>query len=287
MTKQDQTELFIDTLNLELEQTHRGNCPGCMGVNTFVATRHHDGKVTYFCYRPSCGVRGALQSVVRKVDVEAMLTRVNAPHETLSTKFVLPDYVVMNVPLSTHEDLRKYVDRYPWVMEWEDVRWDARDNRLVHIIKDSKGNMLDAIGRAVNPRRGQPKTKVYGKGEHPLLAQSVDPKGNSLPKDCYKDLTVVIVEDINSALRLNAKANIDACAINGTYLRDSFVPYLLEYDTCVIVLDGDATAKAVNMHRQLLQYTKARWLPAGNIDIKDMNDELFGRTVDFILEEQE
>lgn len=227
-----------------------------------------------------------VRSVVRKADVESLLTRVNSPHDQLSTKFTLPDSVVMNLPLSINEDLSAYIDRYPWIVEWEDVRWDARDNRLVHIIKDHKGNIVDAIGRAVNPRKGQPKTKVYGKGEYPLLAQSEDAKGNLMPAECYKDMAVVVVEDINSALRLNSDANIDACAINGTYMRDSFVPHLTQYGQCIIILDSDAVSKAAKMKSQMEQYIPTCFFPLDDNDIKDMGKEQFIGLVSSILQLQ-
>ena len=118
---------FVDGLNLAIDQTGRYNCPECGGVNTFVVTREIAG-VAFFCFRQSCGVKGYSKPNVTVHDIEIYLDKLNVPHEMFSHKFTVPEYVVMTLPVG-FKPLDAYVERYPWVLDYEDGRWIVTGKR--------------------------------------------------------------------------------------------------------------------------------------------------------------
>lgn len=261
MTKHwDKITEFVDSLGLAINQTGRYNCPSCGGVNTFVVTRHLDG-IPFFCFRQGCDVKGHSKPNVTVHDIEAYLDTLNVPHDTFSQKFTLPEYVVMTMPVG-FKPLDDYVGRYPWVLDHEDVRWDIKNHNIVWMIKDEKGALVDALGRAVAPRIGQPKNKRYGRSGVPFIAP-----GSS--KFC------VVVEDINSALRLSIVRDITAIALMGTHIPSSYVKHIKRYAPAYVALDADARTKELNAVNTLAPYLEASIVAMTGPDIKDMTLEQF------------
>lgn len=254
---------YVQTLNLHINQTHRGNCPECGGYNTFVASRHYDGALTYFCFRASCSLRGVVSTSVRKSDVAEWLRRNKIAHDMISDKFEIPEYVVQTLP-PDHDGLNRYLSRYPWAIDYEDVRWDVRDERLVWVMHDFKTNaVVDMVGRAVSPRPGQPKVKRYGKSGMPFVT-GFNPYGG----------IKIVVEDVTSALRIARQTPLYGVAILGTHLQEPYIPYLTDADRVVIMLDNDATDKAMAMANKLKQYVPTIWVKLQE-DLKDMGAEAF------------
>lgn len=250
---------FSESLSLALGQDLRVNCPICFGVNTFVVKRYPDALV-WFCYRSTCGTKGSTDTYVTAQDVQAYLVSRGIRHDQIGVKFQVPEYVIQTLP-TDHDDLNKYLDKYPWVRGYTDLRWDIREERLVYVLKDDKGNLLDAHGRAVAPRKGQPKTKNYGKTMTPAVLRGATD-------------FVVVVEDIVSAIRLNV-AGISSCAILGTYLHDAHVPFLSNFSNAIICLDADAATKAYSAKRKLEQYIPTGLFMLIGSDVKDKNQDDF------------
>lgn len=261
---------FVQSLNLDIGQTTRLNCPACAGVNTFVATRHADSLVTYHCYRPICETKGGYRANMTAEDVTRYREKVNNGDIVSSRKatFELPESIVANVPVHTNEDVSAYIDKYPWVLDYLDLRWDARENRLVYVVYDMQDDMADAIGRAVVVNHKQPKSRFYGDGNTPVVLYS---------EDNIRNKTVLVVEDICSAVRLNILSDFNVVALNGTYMKPSYIPYLTQFDRCVIMLDADALYKNIKMSNQMEQYMPSTSYSVGEYDVKDLPNDRFER----------
>ena len=147
-------------------------------------------------------------------------------------KFQLPEYIV---PFPK--------DRFNEVnLSWEVRIWkdhcmkDVKDDRVVFLIRDSKGNIIDAIGRALGKRL--PKWKRYGNSRLPFVAWG---NGNScvLVEDCYSACTV-------------ANHNITGVALLGTSLLEEHKRFLsINFDEVVVALDPDALSKTLQIRREL------------------------------------
>ena len=48
---------YVDSLDLQMDESYRGNCPICNGKNTFTALKTGN-KILYNCYKVNCDVRG-------------------------------------------------------------------------------------------------------------------------------------------------------------------------------------------------------------------------------------
>lgn len=255
----DPVAYYVEGLNLAIDQHGRYNCPGCGGVNSFLVSRDVKG-IWYTCFRQGCDVSpNVITPTVTVSDIEQYLETLNVKHEQVSKKFQLPEYVVQTLP--DFEPLNAYIKRYPWVTNYEDVRWDVRNHNLVWIVKDAKGSLVDAMGRAVAPRKGQPKVKRYGKSRTPFIVEgSTD--------------FIVVFEDIPSALRVS-QLGYSAGALMGTELPAGYVSHLKRFKSAYIVLDADAVSKAFKVQRSLEQYMETSVLILHGPDVKDMNIEEF------------
>jgi len=260
---------FVQSLNLDIGQTTRLNCPACAGVNTFVATRHADSLVTYHCYRPICDTKGGYRANMTAEDVTRYREKVNNGDIVNKgrAKFELPESTVANVPVHTNEDVAAYVTKYPWVLDYFDLRWDARENRLVYVVYDMQDDMVDAIGRSVVVNHKQPKSRFYGDGNTPVVLYSED--------NARSHRSVVVVEDICSAVRLNILADFNVVALSGTYMKPSYIPYLTQFDKCVIMLDADALDKNIKMANQMDQYMPSKSYSISDYDVKDLPKDRF------------
>ena len=48
---------YIESLDLQIEETYRVDCPLCNGNNTFTATKTHEN-ILYNCYKAGCSIQG-------------------------------------------------------------------------------------------------------------------------------------------------------------------------------------------------------------------------------------
>lgn len=259
MTYSD-VENFVLAQNLGLDQSARTNCPVCKNAEqSFSITRHHDGKIAYMCFRASCGVHGYVGTTLTKHDWEGYLDKINTKHDQFSQKFEIPEYIVQTLDNDLTKD---YLKRYPWVARYEDLRWDIREHRLVYVIKDEKDKPRCAWGRAMYPRKGQPKMKFYGKDAYPIVFEATE-------------LECIVVEDMTSALRLYEKG-YSAAPIMGTHLSDGYIAPLRKYKKVHVCLDFDATGKGISIVRKLRsQGIDACITMLTEHDIKDMDADQF------------
>ena len=129
---------YVDNLDLQLEERHRGNCPSCDGHNTFTVTRTTSG-VLYNCYKAGCNLSGASGVTIRVSDMVHKDAK-------MEKEFVLPDYVVRNRP-----------EIQEWATQWNldanhfQLQYDVKENRVVFPVYN-KHKIVDATGRATSKK---------------------------------------------------------------------------------------------------------------------------------------
>src|SRR5210317_731556 len=87
---------FIDTLDLHVDATYRGDCPVCHGKNTFTVTRDL-GNVLYNCYKNSCRIAGAHHKNMDAFTIKTLLTHgytSESYSEQELCRYDVPPYIV-------------------------------------------------------------------------------------------------------------------------------------------------------------------------------------------------
>lgn len=248
---------FIESLDIHVGQTHRGDCPVCNGRNTFTATNDM-GSVLYNCYKNSCRLSGSYQVNVDSQIIRSLLADRNSPEsyseQDLCT-FDLPPYIVPYKEVTSPIDpmfLRKY-DINP-----EDVMYDIRQDRLVFPVYTEQSRLVDAVGRSLTKR--QPKWLRYASSPVPYV------------RGRCNDVAVV-VEDAISAYVVGEHFGDHCCgvALLGTQLTAFHKKYIKTwFDNVIVALDPDARDKTVRMARELKGMA---------LNLKD--DLKYGRLEDF------
>ncbi len=229
---------YIDTLDLDVDRTYRGNCPVCHGDNTFTATRDHIN-VKYNCYKNSCGIGGSQRRQLNASDIVSLQGRINA-RESYSqwelSPFEAPPYLVPYEQAEYPID-PTFLDRYD--IDPKDVMYDVRQDRVVFPVYTESAVLVDAVGRSMTGK--QPKWLRYASSPMPY----VEGGNNSV---------AVLVEDAISAYVVGNMFMEECCAVAllGTQLTEFHRRYIQEHFSRVIVaLDPDALDKTIKIAREL------------------------------------
>ena len=245
---------YVDNLDLQLEERHRGNCPSCDGHNTFTVTRTTSG-VLYNCYKAGCDLSGASGVAIRVSDMLHKATKTEQ-------EFVLPDYVVRNRP-----------EIQEWATQWNldanhfQLQYDVKENRVVFPVYN-KHKIVDATGRATS-KKVAPKWKRYGT--------------SSLAYTTGNGPIAVLVEDVISAAVISlVDDNCMGVAILGTSLLSAHVEQLQACTGIIVALDPDAARKTLEFTRQLRGE-----LPNTRVYALNLEDDLKYRRKNDIVNVQE
>lgn len=217
---------LVKSLNTPSGVTQRYNCVFCGGHNTLGVTKSH-GKISWHCFRASCGSRG-------KSDVSLTVSELRSKAPALPTKFTLPPHFTY----VSNQDAINWLSR--WNCNWAiskgyaEIRYDPRQHRIVFLVRDSEGEIVDAAGRALH-YGVKPKWHRYNNSGTPLVIG----KGDT----CY------LCEDAASACALSHFGA--GIALLGTHLSDATIPLLRGFKKCVVCLDPDAKLKALAMQRRV------------------------------------
>ena len=238
--KQDLAEYIK---SLKVTTSYRGNCPVCHNKNTFSVTKINEYLI-FHCFHASCHTTG-------KVKNELSLDTIR--NKSQPTTKSLPNFIEIN------DDCRQYlidnhcIDAYN--NSYADIRYDPKQNRCVFMLKDHKGVIKGAVGRALNSTL--PKWFVYSRMEF-------------CPFFCNGDFSAaILVEDCASAC--SASRHLCGIALLGTTLNTAVIPYLLPYSHLYIALDDDATVKAIEMQKTLALYKPTKIIPLRK-DLKYFSD---------------
>jgi hypothetical protein len=225
---------YIDYLDLDSGQFHRGNCPACGGSNTFTATNNM-GEIQYNCYKLDCKVKGLYYKDLSAAEIQELMRKRPAPVKTEPETMEIPEYVVQ--PTVEHDKFQRFVKR--WGIPSYGLLYDVKDERVVFPIY-YKGRIIDANGRAVGGKI--PKWYRYT-GE---ASYYITGKGS----------TLLLVEDVVSAMIAALEVpDISVMAILGTSLTDKHIAKIGEYDKIIVALDPDAWMKGIEFTKQIQSWT--------------------------------
>ena len=234
---------YIYSLNIDIGDTRRVDCPLCKGYKTFTVTNNM-GSLLWNCYKASCNVSGKKRVHLSIDDIQTTFNK--SVEATKDNTFVLPEYIV---------DRKNTPDLVSWCNKWSlnasnlDLRYDVKEHRVVFpVYKDNK--IVDAIGRSLGKRL--PKWKKYGNSGLPFSF------------GCGKG--AVVVEDCVSAAVVGSDVLVGV-AVLGTSLSEAHKQYLSQFSTAVIALDPDALPKTLAFAKELRGYVS-------DVRVLKLNDDL-------------
>ena len=241
---------YVDSLNLEPEESRRLDCPSCGHKGTFSVTNRH-GVSMWNCFYAGCDVKGRSNRRMTRENARELLK----PHNLSPTPTVFqkpPTWV-----RTLNQECYDYLDSvYTYPHRFGDIWYDVRRNRVVYGIRDADGNLVDGNGRTLEGRK--PKWYRYGKYRGGSLH---NPLGYS---------TVVVVEDMPSAISISDW--VAGYALLGTDMRDEHIDDLKKFKRVIIALDNDATDKALKHVCKLSKYADTDFLMLKH-DLKTMGEE--------------
>ena len=229
---------YINQLDLQLDERHRGDCPVCNGRNTFTVSRTLEG-ILYNCYKAGCNLSGTKTTFVTVQDA------LNRKERSVDKgPFVLPDHVVPN---------RKEID--DWAKDnfiiGTELLYDVKEDRIVFpVVHDRK--VVDATGRSINKYK-KPKWKRYGSSQY---AYTIG-----------RGIVAVVVEDCISAARVsNVVKNCVGVALMGTSLLPKHIEQLKDFDVILVALDPDAVKKTLEFTATLRAQLDSKNIFAVNLE---------------------
>lgn len=215
---------FIESLDLQIDESYRGNCPECYGKNTFTVTKTAT-KILYNCYKLNCSLRGNSSYNFTVMDEKNRREKQRAP----DVKFSLPTYVVNKLHIT-----KNWGKQYG--IENAEMLYDVKENRIVFPVLH-EGAIVDATGRSINKKQ-KPKWKRYGTSGYAYTSG-------------VGRLAVIVEDCISASVVPTLNCVFTGVALMGTSLLPNHIKQLQEYDKILVALDPDAVNKTVEFTRQL------------------------------------
>ena len=242
---------YIYSLNIDIGDTRRVDCPLCKGYKTFTVTNNM-GSLLWNCYKASCNVSGKKRVHLSIDDIQTTFNR--SVEATKDNTFVLPEYIV---------DRKNTPDLVSWCTKWSlnasnlDLHYDVKEHRVVFpVYKDNK--IVDAIGRSLGKRL--PKWKKYG--------------NSGLPFSFGCGKVAVVVEDCVSAAVVGSDVLVGV-AVLGTSLSEIHKKHISQFSTAIIALDPDALPKTLFFAKELRGHVR-------DVRVLKLNDDLkYNNSKDF------
>lgn len=232
MTNYKEQVEWVKTLSIKEGNRVTTDCPFCGGKNKFSVDRF-DGKLVWNCYRASCNVKGAY-SGQRNIDaVKARLSGSAIERHKPEPKPI--PAITTNVSNSdTAVAYLKKVNSYEAYIRGDiKIRYAPKESRVLFYNKYSTG----AVGRSMKPASA----KWWSYGE---LSKGIH-VGNGDH--------AILVEDVASACAVSNVEGLTGVALLGTNITKSIKKAISNYKKVTLVLDNDASAKAVS-HLGVLGY---------------------------------
>lgn len=221
----DQVEL-VKTLTVKEGDRKKMDCPFCGGKDKFTIDKY-DGKLVWNCFRASCNVKGSYAgqrniSAAKSYLAGSAIQRHKAQYKDVPT---------LTTRISTHQpaiDYLKSVNSFD-AFERGDikVRYAPKEHRVLFY----NHTQLGAVGRSLRPVR----SKWWSYGD---LSEGIHVgQGNH----------GVLVEDVASACAVSNVPGLVGVALLGTNITKSIKTTLNKYTKLTLVLDNDASSKAISM----------------------------------------
>lgn len=228
------------------------DCPFCGGRNKFTIDKF-DGVLVWNCFRASCTAKGSHRG---KRDATAIRNYLNdTPTQRHRRRLNrLPD---LTTQARKHGPAMEYLQSVNSLEAYEQglikVRYSPKDNRVLFFTNDGTG----AVGRALDKRL--PKWWNYGDTSCGIIVGSGD--------------HIVLVEDVASACSVSRLEGAAGFALLGTNLTKGIRYRLNTYKKVTLVLDSDASAKALllaskfsQLNHVRLTHKDVKWLDVEEIE---------------------
>jgi len=226
---------MVKGISLRANERRSLNCPFCGDTKKKFSIARIDGRIVWNCYRASCDARGAFNTDRNQSELKSRLSRseISLPRKINSIPSILSS-------VYSHSDAVEYLKSVNSLEAYKDglvhIKYSPSDNRVLFFNKDKTG----AVGRALDKRN--PKWWSYG-----------DTSGGIVVGD---NSHAVVVEDAASACSVS-RIGVTGIALLGTQLTPLIKSKLTEFNRVTIILDKDASSKALSIAKKMAQYTRA------------------------------
>lgn len=233
-SRRDQIDV-LKSIRLSEGDTRTMNCPFCGGVKKFTIS-NLDGRIVWNCYKASCGAKGSYQ-VGRSAEgiKKALGGRRDAPAPR-SSRTPIP--TITSSP-ENHPAVMQYLREVHALPAYESgllrIRYAPKDQRVLFYTRNGEG----AVGRSLTGKT--PKWWSYGDTSSGIVVGDGD--------------ITVVVEDAASAANVGAIDGYQGVALLGTSLTAPIRHYLKCRSKVVIILDKDASKKALCLVHELQALT--------------------------------
>lgn len=265
MSRPELDVVKIEGMGLVIDESTNIRCPFCTGSSRNPAslsiTRKDTGLV-YNCYRASCPAKGFISSNPSEIIKHAKPKKTKKARPYTKETTQLPPRVTqwLDANFGLSEDTI-YSEGWKWNVEQQRIVMPIRDNYHHTTGHNSRyWSELDEVGVV----GGGPKSITYW--------DNPDCTKLHFPMTCGQAGTLALVEDQPSAVRLSQDYN--CVALLGTHITAEMAELLamMRYDRVTLVLDADATAKAIKLKQQWgFYFSRMNILPLRGPDIKDMS----------------
>lgn len=233
----DQVE-YVKSIILREGDRHTADCPFCGGKNKFTLDKF-DGKLIWNCYRASCGVKGAYTGK-RNINAAKSYLEGNA---TQRFKAKYKEIPTLTTRVTNHEaavSYLKHVNSYDAYLRGDiKTRYAPKEDRVLFYNPEGTG----AVGRSLRPVRA----KWWSYGD----------LSTGIPVGTGKH--AILVEDVASACSVSNVVGFVGIALLGTNITKSIVKTLSKYEKITLVLDNDASLKAISISRKLNMHCNVRF----------------------------
>ena len=250
---------WVKTLSIKEGSRITTDCPFCGGKNKFTLDKF-DGKLVWNCYRASCNVKGA-HSGERNLDaVKARLSGSSIKRHKPEPKPI--PTITTNVSNSdTALAYLKKVNSYDAFLRGDiKIRYAPKESRVLFYNKDNTG----AVGRSMRPVRA--KWWSYGELSKGIHVGSGD--------------HAILVEDVASACAVSNVKGLTGVALLGTNITKSIKKAISNYKKITLVLDNDASAKAVFLMGVLGYRSQVRFTM---VDLKYLSPDKIREVINYDL----
>lgn len=245
---------FVQTLNLTEGEKKTTTCPACGKRNKFTVDKY-DGVLVWNCYSASCPVKGSFRG---SREMDALKNYIGgSPTQRHRRINKMPE---VTTSVENHHPALKYLEAVnsfeAYKRGYIKIRYAPNDNRVLFYTPDDLG----AVGRALDKRK--PKWWSYGDTS----------KGVAVGTGSH----AVLVEDVPSACSVSRLNEYTGYALLGTNVTVPIKKTLSNYNLITIVLDKDASSKAIFVSRQCSNISYVRFTAK---DLKMLNVEQIKRVL--------
>ena len=219
---------WVKTLSIKEGGRVTTDCPFCGGKNKFSLDKY-DGKLVWNCYRASCNVKG-MYSGKRSIDAVKARMAGSAIQRHKPAPKPIPS---ITTHVSNSDTAMEYLKKVNSLDAYHrgdiKIRYAPKENRVLFYNAEQTG----AVGRSMKPVRD----KWWSYGD---LAQGIHVGSGD---------HAILVEDVASACAVSNVDGLTGVALLGTNITYGIKKTLSNYKKITLVLDNDASTKAVSLLR--------------------------------------